>query len=175
MQLPFFQTALKDLSLMQSKWKSILDPLISGWDQASPVMVYATGSRTGANSGNNVTVTYTNKIIDTHSAFDGVTFIAPQTCPYIITTTLTTKPTTGTSGSMNVELFVSGVYFGTFETPNSQSGFQYSLPMTYILVLNKGDKIYFSFSQNTTHALSLSNDNNNWISIISQRSLGSGG
>jgi hypothetical protein len=29
MQLPFFQTAIKELSLMQTKWKAILDPLLA--------------------------------------------------------------------------------------------------------------------------------------------------
>jgi hypothetical protein len=29
MQLPFFQTAIQELSLLQTKWKSILDPVIS--------------------------------------------------------------------------------------------------------------------------------------------------
>lgn len=29
MQLPFFQTAVKELSLLQTKWKSILDPVLA--------------------------------------------------------------------------------------------------------------------------------------------------
>jgi hypothetical protein len=29
MQLPFFQTAIKELSLMQTKWKAILDPFLA--------------------------------------------------------------------------------------------------------------------------------------------------
>lgn len=38
MQLPLFQTAVKELSLMQTKWKSILDPLLGNLSSQSSLL-----------------------------------------------------------------------------------------------------------------------------------------